>query len=126
MYIIEQMQRDYDELQVIKKELEEKMESLKATCASKEDVEKQIAVCRNDVATLIQELVQRAVEQSPTIQLIGHQTLKLDKMQQEMSEISKRLDEKDRPSPPLITGKPESDSNPHDKKATSHCTLSCQ
>ena len=125
MYIIEEMQRDYDELWVIKKELEAEIESLKETCASKEDVEKQIATCRSDMVTQFQGLVQHGVEQSPMIQSIALQILKLDKMQQEISEISKKLDKKDWFSPPLITGEAESDSNPHDKKVTSRCTLSC-
>ena len=123
MYIIEEMQRDYDELRVIKKELEAEIESLKETCASKEDVEKQIAICRSDMVVQFQGLVQQAVEQSPMIQSIAFRSLKLDKIQQELSEISKKLNEKDRPNPPLITGKAEDESN--DGKATSRCTLSC-
>ena len=105
--------------------MQREIESLKATCASKEDVEKQIAVSRNDVATQIQELfqfgLQRAVEQSPTIQMISRQLLKVDKVEQKVSEISIKLDEKDRPNPPLITGKAEGESN---QVTNTRCTLS--
>lgn len=128
------MQIENDKLCIKQKELEAEMESLKATCASKEDMEKQIAICRSDMPTQIRELLrvelQQAIDQSPTIQMISRQSLntsmKVDKVEQKVSEMSIKLDKKDQPSPPLITGEAESDSNPHDEKVTkSHCTISC-
>ena len=111
--------------------MQREIESLKATCASKEDVEKQIAICRSDMPTQIREFLrfelQQAIDQSPTIQMISRQSLntnrKVDKVEQKFSEMIIKLDEKDQPSPPLITGEAESDSN---QVTNTRCTLSCQ
>ena len=105
--------------------MQREIESLKATCASKEDVEKQIAICRSDMPTQIREFfrfeLQQAIDQSPAIQMISRQLLKVDKVEQKVSEISIKLDEKDRPNPPLITGKAEGESN---QVTNTRCTLS--
>ena len=148
---IELLQQENDEISEELKEVEasfdeeresweKEMEDLRATQAeNKQDVDKQIALCKNDmraeVKELVKEVVKQAIMEIPAVQTMGHHMegigQKMEDMGQKMEEMNMNIEKvkeeismKKEPIVPQITAVAVAESNPTGISPYSFCTLS--